>query len=807
MRVSYNWLKTYLDIDWDAEEMARRYTQAGLEYDEILNMADDFSGVVVACVLSCEKVQGSDHLHICKVDAGSGEPLDIICGAPNVREGLLVACAKVGAVLPGDFTISARKTFGHVSQGMLCSQKELGISDDHSGVWELNDAFAGKEAPLGMDIRDALDLRDQVLLIELTPNRSDCLGMINLAREAAAYNGNPVKYPDLSYEEAGEPICQQISIEVEDESLCPRYLARLVKNVKIGPSPLWMQNYLRAAGMRPINNVVDISNFVMLEMNQPLHTFDYQKLRGQKIVVRAAESDEKMTTLDGKDRVFKGGEILICDGCGPVCVAGVMGGMESEVTEATTDVLIESAAFEPVHIRKAARSLGIPSEASMRFEKGVDIANCDAAARRAAQFMVKYCGGTAAQGAVDICSSIPAPARILLRAERVNHILGTSFSIAEIDQVMESLGFELEKQGEGAVLVTVPTYRQDISMEVDLIEEVARLKGYDLIPKTIPVNATAGGRSASQVFMNKLKRTCAAAGLNEALNYSFIHPAEADNLLLPADHEWRRVLPISNPLSEDQSVMRRTLLPGLLHSAARNQARRNLDLRFFETGMVYIPAAEDMLTTQPAEVDTLAMLVAGAPDEGWLQKDGAYDYFTLKGVIDHIFNTLGLAFEYRRTTRPFLHPGRTAALLLNGEEIGYLGEIHPKVAENYQLTGRVIVAELALPAVMAAALALGNKDHDLPKYPASTRDIAVIGSSDIAESQVAAVIRNAGGEFLRRVRLFDLYDKAPIPAGCRSLAYSLEFRADERTLTDKEVDAAFASIVAALESELGYKLR
>ena len=807
MRVSYNWLKTYLDIDWDAEEMARRYTQAGLEYDEIIEFGDDFSGVVVAKVLTCDAVEGSDHLHMCKVDIGGSEPLDIICGAPNCRVGLITACATVGAELPGGFTITARKTFGHMSQGMLCSQEELGVSADNTGIWELNDAFDGKDAPLGMDIRDALDLRDTVILIELTPNRSDCLGMINLAREASAHNGNPVKYPDMAYEEAGAPIEDQISIEVEDSKLCPRYTGRLVKGVKIGPSPLWMQNYLRAAGMRPINNVVDISNFVMLEMNQPLHTFDYNTLRDKKIVVRAAKPGEKMTTLDGKDREFDGGEILICDGAGPVCVAGVMGGLESEVTDATTDILVESAAFEPVHIRKAARSLGIPSEASMRFEKGVDIANCDAASRRAVQLLVKYCGGTAAKGMVDVNDGIPRPARILLRAERVNKILGTSFSIAEIDQVMEALGFELEKQGEGAVIVTVPTYRQDISLEVDLIEEVARMKGYALIPKTLPLNPTAGGRSDSQKFMGRLKRICAAAGLNEAVDYSFIHPNEADNLMLPADHEWRKVLPISNPLSEDQSVMRRSLLPGLLHSAARNQARRNLDLRFFETGMVFVPAETDMCATQPAEINTLGMLITGAPEANWLEQGKAYDFFTLKGVLEQVMSQLGLNLEYRRTVKPFLHPGRAASLWLEGEEVGFIGEVHPGVAENYQLTGRVIVAEMALAPFIASALAKGNKDHELPKYPASTRDIAIIGKADIPASEVAAVIRKAGGEYLRQVRLFDLYDKAPIPEGCRSLAYGLEFRSDEGTLKDKKVDAAFAAIVAALESELGYKLR
>lgn len=808
MRVSYNWLQRYLDLDLPAEELAKRYTLAGLEYDEVVTVGDEFSGVVVAKVLSCDKVEKSDHLHICQVDIGAEQPLSIICGAPNVREGLLVACAKVGAVLPGGFEISARKTFGHLSQGMLCSQKELGLSDDHSGIWELNEYFSSGDAPLGMDVVEALDMRDEVLIIELTPNRSDCLGMINLAREAAAYTGGPVRYPDLAYPEAGGRIEDKISIEVADEQLCPRYLARLVQGVKIGPSPLWMQNYLRAAGMRPINNVVDISNFVMLEMNQPLHTFDYQSLRGQKILVRAAQPGEQMQTLDGKDRVFGGGEILICDGEGPVCVAGVMGGMNSEVTEQTTDILIEAAAFNPVLIRRTSRRLGIPSEASMRFEKGVDIASCDEAAKRAAQLMVKYCGGTAAQGKIDICSQLPQPARITLRAERVNHLLGTDFSLEEIRGVITALGFGLEEQGGDALLVTVPTYRQDISLEVDLIEEVARIKGFGLIPKTLPLNETIGGRTPRQQLLRALGNTCAACGLNETVNYSFINPRESELLQLPEDHPWRYQLAISNPLSEDQSVMRRSLLPGLLHTAERNMARRNLDLRLFETGMVFIPAAATPEQVQPQEILSLGMLLAGAPDDNWQAKAEPYDYFTMKGIIEEIAASLGLgALQFSRVQEPYLHPGRAAEISLNGERLGVIGELHPQVAENYQLSGRVIVAELALEPLFQAALAEGNKDHGLPRYPASTRDIAVIGSCEVPEAEIAAAIRRAGGAYLRSVRLFDLYDQAPIPEGQRSLAYALEFRDEERTLTDKEVDSAFAAIVQELAEHYNYQLR
>jgi phenylalanyl-tRNA synthetase beta chain len=807
MRVSYNWLKQYLDLKIPAEELARRLTLAGLEYDEIIPVGGDFSGVVVGKVLSAEPVAGSDHLSLCRVDAGTLEPLDIICGAPNVRPGLLVACAKVGARLPGDLTIGPRKAFGITSQGMLCSQQELGVSDDHSGIWELNDLLA-KGTLLGVDVADALQLRDEVIGIELTPNRGDCLGMINLAREAAVVAGGSVCYPNLAYEEKGGPAAEAISIEVKDAKLCPRYTARLVKNIKIGPSPLWMQKYLLAAGMRPINNVVDISNYVMLEMNQPLHTFDYAKLRQQKIMVRPARPNETMTTLDGKERIFQGGEILICDGIGPVCIGGIMGGLESEVTPETTEVLIEAAAFDPVSIRRTARRLGIPSEASLRFEKSIDIANCDTAARRAAQLLVKYCGGIACSGVVDVCAGLPAPVKITLRAARVNQILGTNFELLEIKEVFSRLGFAQELTAPGVLQVSIPSYRKDISLEVDLIEEVARIKGFELIPKTMPLNATVGGRSPEQQLLRRFKMLAADCGLNEAVNYSFIHPGEADLLQLNPDHPWRRNLTLSNPLSEDQSVMRQSLLPGLLHAAGRNLSRRNLDLRFFEVGTVFLPAADYAEQVQPQEIMSVAMVLAGQPEASWLEQAAGYDYFSLKGIVEQLAEVIGAGtLSFPRCNEDYLHPGRAASIMLDGLKLGVIGELHPQVAENYQLAGRVIVAEFSLEPLFLAALSRGNQDHDLPRYPASTRDIAVIGSDAVAERQIAAAIRETGGAILRSVRLFDLYDQPPIASGQRSLAYSLEFRNDSRTLTDKEVDEAFAAIVRALKEKYAYQLR
>ena len=814
MRISYNWLKDYIDLNIDADELGRRYTAAGLELDETVSRGRDFSGVVVGRVLTCEPVEGSDHLHLCSVDIGESEPLTVFCGAPNVAAGQLICCAKVGAKLPGDFVIGERKMFGRISQGMICSQQELGVSDDHSGIWVLDDAFAGEEAPLGRDIADALGLKDDVLIIELTPNRSDCLGMLNCAREAGALTGLPVKEPVIEYAEEGPAVINDVTIRIEDYDLCPRYDARVVKNVKIGPSPLWMQKYLLAAGMRPINNVVDISNFVMLELNQPLHTFDYDKIKDKTIVVRAARPGETMQTLDGKDRVFTGDEALITDGANgerPVCIAGIMGGMETEVTEDTVNILIESACFDPTANRRAARRLGIPSEATQRFEKGIDVACCDVACRRAAQLLVEYCGGVADEGNVDVRAPQYAdgfPDRtVTLRPERVNFILGTSFTPEEVADVMQRLGFGVDRSA-AAWQVRVPTYRQDIFGEVDLIEEVARLNGFDLIPQTLPVNASQGGRTAQQKLLLQLKKLCVAQGLYENVNYSFISPKEGDKLLLAPDHPWRDCLPISNPLSEEQSVMRRSMLPGLLNAAARNFSRRNLDVRFFETGMVYIPDPDQPLEKQPQEIPTLGMVLAGSASAGWQDPAEGYSFYHLKAAVEAVCAGLGVSgLEYERTEAEYLHPGRSARILLNGEELGVIGELHPQAVENYQLEGRVVVAELTLPLLFKAALSAGNQDHSLPRFPASTRDIAVIGDSSIPASDIRKQILLSGGPYLKSAALFDLYDKAPIPEGQRSLAYSLQFRSDDRTLTDAEVDEAFAAIVQALDEKFGYKLR
>ena len=805
MKVPYKWLKQYVNLDVDAAELAERLTLAGLEVEAVEEFAAGISGVVVAKVLEAAPHPASDHLSVCRVDSGDAVHT-VLCGAPNVAAGQTVPLAKIGARLPGGVKISAKQALDQISEGMICSMAELGIdSNDQDGIWVLP-----SDLPVGQDILQALDLEDSVLDLALTPNRSDCLGLLNCAYEAAALTGGQVTAPPLEYEEAGPPIGELLSIEVADDKLCPRYVGRLARGLKIGPSPLWMQQFLLRAGMRPINNVVDISNFVMLEMNQPLHAFDYHKLQAKKIIVRAAAPGEMLRTLDGKERVLAGGEILICDGLQPACVGGVMGGAETEVTAQTTDVLIEAACFKPDSIRHTARGLGLISEASQRFEKGVDIANCDKAARRALQLLVKYCGAAAAAGALDVGGQdIYPPRQIRLRYQRVNDLLGADYSPRTILRVMRSLSFGVYEIDEFSARIDIPSYRQDITLEEDLVEEVARLIGYDSIPATMPFSNAGGALTEEQRQVEKLRDLNVGLGLCETINFSFISPQEANKLLTPDDHPWRQPLTIANPLNEEQSVMRLSLLPGLLNCARRNISRRNLDLALFELGAIYVPDTQNPTTRQPREAAAWGLLLSGAAPASWQGPGPAYDYFYAKGLLETVaaaFNCGPLSFARAPAALyPYLHPGRSAQISLAGTDLGCLGELEPRAAANYDLPPHTVVAELYLePFFKAAQKPLCA---DLPKYPALQRDIALVGSAKIAAATVEQAIRAAGGPLLEQVRLFDTYAGPPIAAGQRSLAYALSFRDPQRTLTDAEADAALENILRGLEAEYGLKLR
>ncbi|MCL1874050.1 MAG: phenylalanine--tRNA ligase subunit beta [Clostridiales bacterium] len=802
MRVSYKWLQRYVNINLSPEELAERLTMAGLAVDEIEYRGRDISKVVTARITDCRPHPASDHLSVCQADAGGDKKYQVVCGAPNVAAGQMVCLALPGATLPGGLEIGVATLAGTSSQGMICSRAELGIDPlATEGIMVLP-----ANLKPGQDVVSALDLLDAVLILDLTPNRSDCLAIFNVAREVAAICGSRVQILDSKIGETSPEISSLFSLDVLDEQACPRYLARLVKGVKVGPSPLWIQNYLLTAGMRPINNIVDISNFVMLETGNPLHTFDYNKLSGQKIVVRRALEGEKLLTLDKKERALRTADLMICDGRGPVCLAGVMGGLESEVTETTTDVLIEAAAFNPALIRDTAHYFGIPSEASLRFEKGVDIEACALAAKRAAQLIAEYAGGIICRGALDVCRQKSQAKVISLNKSRVNQILGSNYSFTDIASVLQSLGFALQPQGKN-LLVTIPSYRQDISLEEDLIEEVARLHGYEQIPTTLPAqSATQGYRSYTQELRRKVGLFAADLGLAEVINYSFISPREFERLLLPERHPWRNHLRIINPLNEEQSLMRTTLLPGLLNNAARNFSRRNLDIALFELGACFFPHQGEPL---PKENDFWGMILSGKQTGGWYERSGNYDYFYLKGLLEALNRHLkGGLLEFvpaGKHRHSFLHPGRSSDVRLDGQIIGYLGEIHPSVTANYDIDQAVFALEIAIEPLFTGTKAL-REAQSLPRYPGANRDLAFIAPITLPEAEIAAAIQQSAGPYLCRLELFDLYDKPPIEQGKRSLAYNLFFQNPERTLTDGEINEIVMEIIAKAE-ELGLKLR
>lgn len=808
MRVSYKWLKTLVEIPVDPYELAERLTMAGVAVENLEEPGKEISNVVTARIDKIVKHPDADKLAVCTADAGQGEPLQIVTGAPNVYEGQVVALALVGATLPGDFKIKKSKLRGVESYGMLCSGQELGIDvkslpeDQQNGILDLT-----KDTPPGQDIKPLLGLDDTILELELTPNRADCLSMIGVAREVAAVLGTELHLPEIRVEEIDETIDDKVVVKIADPKLCRRYAARLIRNVKIGPSPLWMQHRLQAAGVRPINNVVDVTNYVMLELGQPLHAFDAAKLSADKItiLVRPAKPGEKMNSLDGVERELDGKMLVITDGAIPVAIAGVMGGLESEVTDNTATILLESANFAGPGIRRTSRNLALRSESSTRFEKGVDINICVPAIHRAAQLIQEMGAGEIVRGTVD---NYPAPAVkkvIKLRTDRVEQILGIAVPREEIAGILQNLRFPYLEKGPDFE-VTVPTARGDIIMEIDLIEEVARLFGYSRIPTTLPSGATVqGGKSMEQVLIDRVRDIMLGCGLTEIITMSFINPRAYDAILLPEGNPLRRSVVVQNPLSEDQGVLRTTLMPGVMETLSRNAARRNRDAAVFEIGHAFYPVAGQEL---PKEELTLAGALMGNMPGGWNTSAREMDFYYAKGVID----TMMAAFDVKGavytavTDNPTLHPGRAAVISVNGVTLGFIGEINPRVRENFRLTERAYGFQINLEALFPL-VNLVKKYQQLPKYPAVERDMALLVKQDIAAGELLGVIKAAGGELLKEVRLFDVYQGEQVQAGYKSLAYSLRFQAPDRTLTDEEVNAVFDKIHNSLKDKLGAELR
>jgi phenylalanyl-tRNA synthetase beta chain len=803
MRAVWSWLLELAElpdrIDW--ERGAEALTGAGLEVEEVERLGDGFSGVVVAEVVGKRPHPKAERLTLVDVitEAG-GAATEVVCGAANVPEpGGRVLWARPGARLPG-LEIEPREIKGVVSAGMLCAEDELGLGDDHDGIVILD-----RGAPLGAVAQDALGLRDIVFDIGVPANRPDANGHLGLARELAALCGGRVRPPLAALDELTDPrlkAAELVGVRVEAPARCSRYVARVIDGVTVGRSPLWMQRRLRAVGVRPLSNLIDVTNYVMFELGQPLHAFDYAKVRGAAIHVRLARAGETMTTLDDVERELAEDDLLICDAEGPVALAGVMGGATSEVGDATRRVLLEAAGFETTGIRRTARRLNLHSESSHRFERGVDVDGAELASRRAARLLAELGGGQVARGVVDAYPRPPAPVVIALRPARASALTGVSLSSADCRSALESIELEVADGPHGSLQVTCPSFRPDLSREVDLIEEVIRLRGFDSVPATLPRNdlEPAGVGDARPATA---RRALVAAGLSEAVTFGFTSPARTAALRFPPDDRRAAPLPLRNPLRGDHSVMRTSLLPNLLVALARNLSYGEADVRLFEVGSVFLPTAPGQLPDEPPRA---AAVLTGAR-AGWLTPEGALDFYDLKGIVDALVRALVPDAAARVGIEsaagiPFLHPGVAGRLWLDGErELGVLGELHPDVRAELDIAPAVFAFELALDVAPKRGPV---QMQPIPRFPAITRDLSFFVDESVPAARVRDLLLGQREPLLERVEVLEDYRHPDhVPAGRKGMLWSATYRSLERTLTDAEVDAAHEVIVAQVLLGLG----
>ena len=789
MKISFQWLKEYVDVPLIPKELAEVLTHSGLEVENLNEWNPSFQGVVVARLLSFHSHPQNDHLSICTVNDGRKD-YSIICGAPNLKAGERVALALEGATLPSGVKIEKSYFKGALSEGMLCSEKELGLGDDAAGIMLLDPTL-----PLGTPLDTALPLKDSILEINITPNRSDCLCILGVAREVAALTGQSLRYPPERVEEKVSAVESQTSVSIDRPDLCPRYVAQLILGVHIAPSPFWMRRRLEVLGVRSINNIVDATNYVMLEMGQPLHAFDFNRLEERRIVVRTAVPGKPFTTLDGVARPMPEEALMICDGKRPVALAGIMGGLNSEVSAETKNILLESAYFDPMGIRRTSKRIGLSTEASLRFERGVDPNGCLRAAERAASLMEQLGGGSMARGAEDNYPCPIKPCKIHLRVSRVNQILGTTIQPQEIRNTLEKLELETELEGPDGFQVTSPTFRVDLQREIDLIEEVARLHGFHRIPVTLPSGTFSGEKKTKiQRVAEQAKRLLNSFGFWEVINYSFISPQMLQDLKLPLQDNRAQALRIHNPLSEDQSIMRPTLIPGLLQVARTNAHRQNFNLKIFELGRVFFPREGQEL---PEETVVLSGLLTGLrKEESWSDPQEECDFFDLKGVWEVLGEGLGLenCRFFPAPDEPFLHPRKSCRIQAGGKKLGILGETHPEVAESFELKHKVFLFELDFQ-MMAEEATEYRTFKPLARYPAVTRDLALVVEDRTAAGDLLHTLWEANNGLINEINLFDLYRGAPIPKGKKSLAFRIKYQNEDRTLTDQEVNELHQRII------------
>lgn len=800
MKVTYNWLKELVDFNHTPEQLADLLTMLGLEVEAIQTFGEDMDDVVVAVVESKQQHPNADKLSVCKVNTGR-ELLDIVCGAQNFKQGDFVAVAQIGATLPGDFKIKRSKIRGEESCGMLCSEKELGLADDSAGIMILPNNLE-----LGMPVFQALGLKDTFFEIGLTPNRADCLSVIGVAREIAAKVGKKVKFPRLEQVEAGLPVNEKIGVVVEDTELCPRYAARYISGCRIAPSPDWLVKRLNSIGIRSINNVVDITNLIMMEMGQPLHAFDCNHLNEQRIVVRRADDGELFTTLDSQERKLKNDDLVICDASRPVAIAGIMGGENSEISATTENILLESAWFSPTAIRKTSKRLGLHTESSHRFERGVNIDGVIPALDRAASLIVQLAGGCLAKGLVDIYPLPQKRQEITLRPERANQLIGINLPHNEIKTILESLDCSVE-ENEGNFVVIPPGYRIDIEREVDLIEEIARLNGYDNIPATMPTAKVSSERpTRHQQLEKKVRNILVASGMHEIINFSFTSANVADKLLLNNDDLRRVTIKLANPLVEEQAVMRTTLLPGILETVASNINFRMLDLALFEMRRVYMTLPDAVMPYEPIFIS--GAITGLRTREGWNNRAEPVDFYDAKGVVENLLEQLNIdrLKWVVDIPEPYYHPGKSCSIFAGKERIGSVGEIHPTVLENFAIEKPLYCFELDFEKLLT--ISNHKSSINVPsKFPDSYRDIAILAPADLSADKITECICQVKSKELEQVEIFDLYSGKGIPEGFKSVAVRVRYRSYEKTLTDEEIAVIHNKIIDFLLNKLKVSIR
>jgi phenylalanyl-tRNA synthetase beta chain len=806
--VSYNWLNHYIDLGGiSPEELAEKITDSGIEVEGIEYIGENVNNLVVGYITSCEKHPNADKLNLCQVDIGE-EQLQIVCGAPNVAEGQKVIVAKPGAVLPGGMEIKKVDLRGVESNGMICSLQELGVKEKYipeevaEGIYVFPD-----EVEVGEDASSYLNLTDAVLDLDVLADRADAMSMLGIAYEVAAILDKEVSLPEETIENRGEETASDyVTVEVEAKDLNKYYGAFVIKDVKIKPSPLWMQNYLLAAGIRPINNVVDITNFVLIEYGQPLHAFDYEKFASDKVLVRRAKDKEEIVTLDGKTRTLSTENLVITNGSEPTALAGVMGGLDSEVTDETSTILLEAAQFDPITVRRTVKATGLRSESSARFEKGVDPNRVKKAGLRACHLLEKYAEGTVLQGVSEEDRLDYSEKEVILETERVNKRLGSSIMEEEIASILRRLQFSYEQEG-STFIVSVPTRRQDVTIFEDMLEEIGRIHGYNQLPYTLPEGTgQVGGLTEIQQLKRKLNRYLQGVGLMENRTYSLTNEKNLNKLISP-EIEAQNPVPIalSKPMSEDHKYLRLSILPQLIQTLTYNVARNQENLAYYEMGSIFV-SKEEVLKNQPDEL----LRVSGAITGNWVENKWQgevkpVDFYVVKGIVEGLFEQLKLSVTYEQAELEDMHPGRTALVKHDGNTIGFIGQLHPLVANDADLKD-TYVFDLNLDVILSL---YDNEPtyKEIPRYPAIARDIAFILDQEVQAGDVKSVIMEVGAPLVKSIEIFDLYEGEHLEPGKKSIAYHLVYQDPEKTLKDKEVEASYQEIVQAVSDKFNAYVR